>query len=109
MREWLALCMICVGTFFLIVGSVGLLRLPDFFCRTHATTKSDTLGIMLTVGGLAVYEGFSLTSLKLLTAVVFVALAYPIGSHVLVNAAARFRLRSWKPECSSKGQTSENL
>ncbi len=92
-QELLALSMVCAGSFFLLVGSVGILRLPDFFCRTHATTKNDTLGIMLTVGGLAVFEGFTLTGLKLVTALVFVALAYPIGAHVLVNAAARFQLR----------------
>ena len=90
-QQILVLAMVCAGSFFLLVGSVGILRLPDFFCRTHATSKNDTLGIMLTLGGLAVYEGFTLTSLKLVTAVVFVALAYPIGSHVLVNVAARFR------------------
>jgi multicomponent Na+:H+ antiporter subunit G len=93
LRELLALAMVVAGSFFLLVGSVGILRLPDVFCRTHATTKNDTLGIMLAVGGLAVFEGFTLTSLKLVTVLVFVALAYPIGSHVLVNAAARFQFR----------------
>ena len=98
-RELLALVMVFAGSFFLLVGSVGILRLPDIFCRTHATTKNDTLGIMLAMGGLAVFEGFTLTSLKLITALVFVALAYPIGSHALVNAAARFR---WRRQLSNR-------
>ncbi len=103
-RELLALFMVCAGSFFLLVGSVGILRLPNFFCRTHATTKNDTLGIMLTVGGLAVFEGFTLTSLKLVTALVVVALAHPIGAHVLVNAAARFQLRR-KPKARPRTAT----
>ena len=106
-RELLALTMVFAGSFFLLVGSVGILRLPDIFCRTHATSKNDTLGILLAVGGLAVFEGFTLTSLKLVTALVFVALAYPIGSHVLVNAAARFQWRR-QPGGAPRRETGEN-
>ena len=105
--ELLALTMVFAGSFFLLVGSVGILRLPDVFCRTHATTKNDTLGIMLAVGGLAVFEGFTLTSLKLFTALVFVALAYPIGSHVLVNAAARYHWRR-HPGGAPRPESGEN-
>jgi multicomponent Na+:H+ antiporter subunit G len=92
-REVLALLFVTAGAFFLLVGSVGIVRLPDFFTRTHATGKSDTLGIMLVLGGLAVYEGMTLNSLKLFLAILFVALANPIGSHALARAALRFGLK----------------
>lgn len=36
-----------LGIFFFIGGSVGLLRFPDFFCRLHALTKADNLGLGL--------------------------------------------------------------
>ena len=87
----LGITMVCLGVFLLLIGSIGVVRLPDFFCRTHATTKNDTLGIMFSLGGFAVYEGISLNSLKLFTAMVFVGLAYPVGSHVLMNVAAQCR------------------
>ncbi|TRZ97586.1 MAG: cation:proton antiporter, partial [Deltaproteobacteria bacterium] len=48
------------GAFFLLVGSVGLVRLPDFYCRNHATGKSDTLGVMLVIFGMILIEGFTL-------------------------------------------------
>ncbi len=56
------------GAFFLLVGSIGLIRLPDFYTRNHATGKSDTLGIMLVLFGLILIEGVSLNSAKLLIA-----------------------------------------
>lgn len=91
----LSLSLLTAGTFFLLVGSLGILRLPDFFSRTHATGKSDTLGLMLALAGLAIHEGFSINSGKLLAAVVFVALTNPVGTHALVRAAYRSGLRPW--------------
>ena len=91
----LSLSLLAAGTFFLLVGSLGILRLPDFFSRTHATGKSDTLGLMLALAGLAIHEGFTINSAKLLAAVVFVALTNPVGTHALVRAAYRSGLRPW--------------
>ena len=90
-----ALLIVCIGGFFLFVGSVGVVRLPDFYSRTHAATKSDTLGIMLVLGGLVIYEGFTENSIKLIIAIVFVALANPVGSHALAKAAFRYGLEPW--------------
>lgn len=40
------------GLLFFVTGSVGLLRFPDIFCRLHAVTKADTLGLGLVTLGL---------------------------------------------------------
>ncbi|MBU42528.1 MAG: cation:proton antiporter [Spirochaetaceae bacterium] len=77
------------GIFFMLVGSVGIIRLPDFFSRTHAVSKSDTLGVFLAIIGMIVYEGFTLSSGKLALIVLFIALANPIGTHALGRAAFR--------------------
>ena len=90
-----AIVIVAAGAFFMLVGSIGLLRLPDFFSRTHATSKSDTLGIILVLGGLALYEGFNTNSAKLLIAIVFVGLANPVGAHALARAALRQGLKPW--------------
>jgi multicomponent Na+:H+ antiporter subunit G len=86
------------GAFFLLVGSVGLLRLPDFYCRSHATGKSDTLGIMLVIFGLMLIEGFSLNSAKLFFALIFVFLTNPTATHALSNAALKSGLKPWFKE-----------
>lgn len=98
---------ITTGAFFMLVGSIGVIRLPDFFTRSHATSKSDTLGIMLVLGGLAIYEGFTVTSLKLILIVFFIALANPVGSHALARSALFFGIKPWfkgEPEQKGKGE-----
>lgn len=78
---------ITLGLFFMFSGSIGLLRLPDFFTRTHAASKIDMLGVIFTISGLIVYEGLTLTSLKLFLIFLFIVLANPIGSHALGKSA----------------------
>lgn len=83
------------GAFFLLIGSIGLIRLPDFYSRNHATGKSDTLGIMLAVFGMILIEGMTLNSAKLFFIVVFVFLTNPAGTHALANAALQSGLKPW--------------
>ncbi|SRR6056297_468297 len=80
---------IILGIAFILMGSIGILRLPDFYSRSHAASKSDTLGVMFVIGGLIIYEGFTQSSLKLLFIILFIALSNPIGTHALARAALK--------------------
>ncbi len=90
---------VSVGILFMLAGSIGIIRLPDFYTRTHAVSKSDTLGIIFIIVGLAVYEGFNQSSLKLLLVVLFIALANPVGTHALAKAALK---KGLKPELTDE-------
>ena len=89
-----SVALISAGVFFIFTAGVGLIRLPDFYSRTHAVSKADALGIMLIILGLIVHEGFSINSLKLFYIFVSVAIANPIGSHAIGHAALK---RGQKP------------
>jgi multicomponent Na+:H+ antiporter subunit G len=93
--EVASLVVVSAGAFFLLIGSVGVIRLPDFYARAHATGKSDTLGLMLVLAGLAIHEGFTINSAKLAVALVFVVLTSPVGTHALTRAAYQSGLRPW--------------
>lgn len=86
------------GLFFILVGAIGVLRLPDFYTRLHAAGKCDTLGMLLSLVGLMVYEGPTLNGLKLLLIWGFILLASPTGTHVLSRAAYRVGLKPWMRE-----------
>jgi multicomponent K+:H+ antiporter subunit G len=81
--------LLLVGTFFALVGSIGLVRLPDFYLRLHGPTKATTLGI----GGILlawVVHAFSLgkgleTETLLIT--FFLFLTAPVGAHLMSRAA----------------------
>ncbi len=90
-----ALVILAAGSFFLLIGSIGLLRLPDFYSRCHATGKSDTLGVMLLVLGLVLVEGLTLNAVKLLLILTFVGLTNPTATHALARAAFQIGLKPW--------------
>ena len=83
------------GLFFFATATIGLLRFPDFFSRLHATGKGDTLAVTLSLLGLAVYEGFSLTGIKILVIAVFMFLAQPTATHAISRAGIRCKLKPW--------------
>lgn len=84
-----------LGFFFIFTGTLGILRLPDFFTRLHAMGKSDTFGVALMVLGMAILEGATLNGAKVLFIILFVALANPTATHALGRAAHRAGLTPW--------------
>ncbi|MFC1916213.1 monovalent cation/H(+) antiporter subunit G [Chloroflexota bacterium] len=105
-----AIVLMLGGAFFLTVSSLGLLRLPDFYARTHAVGKSETLGSILMLSGLAVYNGWELSTIKILFIVVFVLIANPTATHAISRAALRSGLPPWtrKKKQNDKDGRSDN-
>lgn len=85
----------CIGCFFFIIGTLGLLRFPDFYCRTHAATKCDTLGASSILLAIAIYERFSFDAFKILVLCGLVLLSSPTVGHALARAALRRGLAPW--------------
>lgn len=98
------IAVVCVvaGLVFFAGGTVGILRFPDFYSRLHPAGKLDTMGALLVLLGLAVYQlfpvtlGSVLTALKLMLIVVFIFLASPTATHAIVDAGFRAGLAPWK-------------
>lgn len=102
----IAITLIVAGVFFLMVSTIGLLRLPDFYTRTHAVGKSETLGSILVLSGLAVYNGWELNTVKILFILFFVLIANPTATHAIARAALRTGHQPWtrqKTEQKTKG------
>lgn len=101
----ISIIFIVFGIIFMLVGSIGMLRLPDFFSRTHAVSKSDTLGIIFVILGLVIYEGVTQSGVKLVLIVIFIALSNPVGIHALARAALN---KGLKPLFSNSNQKKKN-
>ena len=91
----IAIILIAAGVFFLTISVLGLLRFPDFYARTHAVGKSETLGAILVLGGLAVYNGLELSTVKILFILLFALIANPTATHAVARAALRTGLQPW--------------
>ena len=93
--------LLIAGLFFFTGGAIGILRMPDFYSRLHPAGKLDTLGSLLALFGLALFNrhhfslGALLTSAKIILILVFVFLASPTATHAIVDAGVRAGLAPW--------------
>lgn len=81
------------GSFFSIVGGIGILRLPEFFSRMHGGGITDTMGAGLIVTGLLFQAGFSLVAVKLLAILFFLTITSPSSCHALARSALAHGLK----------------
>jgi multicomponent Na+:H+ antiporter subunit G len=81
--------LISVGAFFLVVGTIGLLRLPTVYNRLHATSKATTLGAASIFLAGVVYFGGQKAGLVSLVGIVFLFLTAPTGAHMISRSARR--------------------
>jgi multicomponent Na+:H+ antiporter subunit G len=87
LRDGVSWLLLLGGSFFLIVGATGLIRLRDFYARLHAAGVTDTGGAILILSGLAVQAGFSLATVKLGIILAVFLLTSPTAVHALASAA----------------------
>ncbi|MDM1757899.1 MULTISPECIES: Na+/H+ antiporter subunit G [Acinetobacter] len=84
-----------VGAFFLLVGGIGMVKLPDLFMRLHAPTKSSTLGLgsfLLAAMIYAAFQGrFGFAELLI---TLFAFITAPVSANLIAQAAIHLRLRS---------------
>ncbi|MFU8897437.1 MAG: cation:proton antiporter [Roseinatronobacter sp.] len=92
MLELAAAAFIALGTLFFVAGTVGLLRFPDIFCRLHALTKADGLGLALIALGVALLAGTAGAVFRIALVWFFVAVASATCGH-LIAGYARHGLR----------------
>lgn len=76
-----------LGSIFVVIGGIGLMRLPDFYCRVHAAGIADSFGAVLIFFGLTLQCPDWLTAGKLVSCWVFMYLTGPTATHALTKAA----------------------
>ncbi len=95
--QWIfSLLFVLTGIGFILIGAFGIIRLPDFYSRLHASGVIDTLGVELVIIGLMVHSGFSLITLKLALIGLLLFLTSPTSTHAIANAALKAGLKPLK-------------
>ena len=110
----LSLLLIALGIFFFFAGAVGVIRFPDFYSRLHPAGMIDSMGLLLSMSGLALYvlchHGLSgthvLTAIKIMLIVIFVYITSPTATHAIVDAGIRAGLAPWTKK--KNGGTDDN-
>ncbi|MFF2909215.1 Na+/H+ antiporter subunit G [Paenibacillus sp. NPDC057934] len=89
--EIIGAVLILIGAIFSLISAIGNVRLPDVYTRSHAASKSSTLGVLCALVGTLLYflisDGFF--SIRLILGIFFVFLTAPVAAHVICRAAYR--------------------
>ena len=100
----IVLFLLIIGLLFFTGGSIGILRLPDFYSRLHPAGKLDTAGQLLALSAIALFvlQDFSLqnflTAAKILLIVIFIYITSPTATHAITDAGMRAGLKPWTKE-----------
>lgn len=95
-RELLAALLMLTAMPFFLAGTLGLLRFPDVFCRLHALTKADNLGLGLIVLGLMVQADSWQAAGRLLLIWLLVLLAGATIANLIARQALRTGQNPWR-------------
>lgn len=92
----LTAALLLAGSFLILLAALGLLRLPDIYCRSHAIGKATTLGISFLLLALLMALYPEENGLKVILIIFFQFLTIPISSHLLGLIAYRRKVPRWK-------------
>lgn len=98
---WLLLT---AGGVFVLIGGIGVLRMPDLYTRMHAASVTEGMGALLILGGLMLHSGFTLATFKLFAILVFLLFTSPTAAYALVNTAL---MSGTEPEGMAADQASD--
>jgi len=84
---WLGVLLLFGGCFIVFSGALGLLRFPDFYTRMHAAGLTDAFGAPVILIGLALMDGLSLISVKILCLIIFLLITSATSTHATAKAA----------------------
>jgi multicomponent K+:H+ antiporter subunit G len=94
MEFWIELVFLVIGGIFVLVGSLGLAKLPDFYTRLHGPTKATTLGMgcLLIASMILVTYQQGYLSLHELLITLFLLITAPVTAHMLAKTAMHHEL-----------------
>ncbi|MDB2224998.1 monovalent cation/H(+) antiporter subunit G [Halorubrum ezzemoulense] len=93
--EWGIVALALAGAFFGGVAAVGLVRLPDVYTRSHAASKSDTLGAILAIAAAALALQSGLSTAKSVFLLLFMFITNPTAAHAVARAAQDQGIEPW--------------
>jgi multicomponent Na+:H+ antiporter subunit G len=94
-QEIISSLFILIGTAFMAISSVGIIRLPDFYIRMSAITKAGTLGVGFIASGIGIYFNDIEVVGKAIAIILFLLLTSPVSAHIIARAAFMDKVPFW--------------
>lgn len=85
-----------LGTLFILLAAVGVLKMPDIYLRISVTTKAATLGIgLILIAAAFHFQEMSITT-RVLAIILFMLLTAPVGAHMIGRASYFTKIKLWE-------------
>lgn len=102
MAEGLSQVLLLLGTVFMLLGAIGMVRMPDVLTRMHSSTKSSTLGVGLIMLGVALHFGEFSIGVRAIAIIVFMFSTAPVAAHMIARAAYLSGVPLWEGTLSDE-------
>ncbi|MBN1186948.1 MAG: monovalent cation/H(+) antiporter subunit G [Bacteroidales bacterium] len=86
MKELIVPILLMLGSLFVLIASIGIVRFNNLFSRMHATTKATSFGILLILVGVSLFFGTLSVVIKSLLVIVFIYLTAPLAAHSIAKS-----------------------
>ena len=96
MGTFVVFALAATGTLFLLLAAIGILRMPDLYCRASATTKAATLGVGCVLVSTSLYFSDLQVTTRVLATIAFLLLTAPVAAHMIARAAYRQQIPMWR-------------
>lgn len=78
--------LLVIGSLFMLLAAIGILRMPDLFTRLQVTSKASVMGSTCILLAVAVHFGEPQVTIRVITIIGFFALTIPVATHMLARA-----------------------
>lgn len=99
-KDIFTIAFMSAGFLCFVASTVGVFRMKDFYCRSHAAGICGSAGLVFSAVGLFIYEGVNITGFKILLVLLAVCLSSPIGTHIICKVAYKQSLQA-EPNCTA--------
>ena len=89
--------LLLLGSSFALIAAIGVLRMPDIFCRMHAATKAGAFGVSLILLALCVALPTVRVCIQSILIIGFFYLTAPVAAHMISRVSIILKLPIWKP------------
>ncbi|HWV56241.1 MAG TPA: monovalent cation/H(+) antiporter subunit G [Longimicrobiales bacterium] len=96
MSPWITTALVVIGTTFIVLAALGVLRMPDVYTRMHAATKMPTLAMGCMLLAVAVHFGQVSVAARAVLGIAFFLLTAPVSAHMIGRAAHRAGTPMWR-------------
>lgn len=88
--------LLLIGSLFMLISAIGMIRMPDFYIRNSASTKAVVLGVLLILLGVGIHYNDILIFIEIFAILFFIFLISPLAAHIISRAAVITHVKFWE-------------